>query len=497
MEQSPKDGSAFNILFIAAISILILQRFFHLTGAIEEPMAWRQFDTEFFAYDYFKNGIDLFKPSVSWMGAYRTTILEFPLISAVIALFYDLFTPDVLYARIVIFMFYLGSAFYLYRMVLFLYYRSLACFTLLAYLLLPLGIYYSRAVNIDFPVLFFSLSALYYFLKGFDTNRLLYIVIASVLMCLGALVKAPYILILSIPMLYFIIKRNKLRLALKVSPLLLLPALLLYFWQTYAVSMNAAAPEWGFIPGYFKFTDMSSWYFGSISDRFVPGNWEVLIMRFGASGITFAGLPLLVIGVIAKLNHGYKKNFIAYYSIGIILYLLVFFKLNVIHDYYQVPLLVVTSFFIAAGIDSFYRRLETGRAIKRNFIIAFVLVVLMINGIWFTERWYYRPDNTRHLAADFIRSNTNENDLVITSIDLTDPRDPRILAPAHRYGWSIRKSDLNPDLIEKLRTEGAKYLSLTEKISDESTADFLKNYPFKEFFHSDYKNRTVIYKLNN
>ncbi len=483
------------ILFFTLIVILIAQRFFHFQNVIEEPMAWRQFDTEFFAYDFYKHGINLFKPSVSWMGGYRTTILEFPLISAIISIFYIIFEPATLYARLTIYIFFIGSAIYLYKLFLKLYYRSLAATALIVYLLLPISLYYSRAVNIDFAVMFFALSALYYFVLGFENEKFMYIIPGVLLSTLGFLVKAPYMLIIYFPLIYYIFHKNKVSFALKVIPLMLIPAISFYFWQKYSIKINNNAPDWYFIPDYFKFTDMSSWYFGSISQRFEIGKWELLLSRFGASGITFIGFPLFLTGAIFKLKNGFNKNIIYYYSIGSIIYILIFFNLNVIHNYYQVPLLVATSFFIAAGIDHINRYLSSRLKITGKAIITFIIVALTINGIWFTERWYYKPDKIRNSAADFINKNTGENDLVIASVDLTDPRDPRILAPSHRYGWAIRLSDLKPELIEKLKLEGATYLSVTGPVLNDSLNNYLGNFTLQRLETGNEKSNTILYKI--
>lgn len=117
------------LLFYSGILILISQRFFHFKNFIDEPMSWRQYDTEFYAYDFYQNGLNLLKPSVCWLGSHKTLILEFPLISGIISILYNIFEPSVFYARIVTFLFHLGSAYYLYCFVKYLYYPRLAKLT--------------------------------------------------------------------------------------------------------------------------------------------------------------------------------------------------------------------------------------------------------------------------------------------------------------------------------------------------------------------------------
>lgn len=116
-----RNKNVFYYLFIAA---LIAQRFFHFASVIDEPHAWRQFDTLYYAFDFYKNGFNILKPSVCWLGGYKTLILEFPLISYLIAIFYYVFTPSIFFARLIPLLFYLGSVYFLYRIVRFLYYQD-------------------------------------------------------------------------------------------------------------------------------------------------------------------------------------------------------------------------------------------------------------------------------------------------------------------------------------------------------------------------------------
>ncbi|RPI14601.1 MAG: hypothetical protein EHM58_16140 [Ignavibacteriae bacterium] len=483
-------------LFFISFFALISQRFFHFGKVIEEPMSWRQFDTEFFAYAYFRNGINLFKPSVCWLGAHKTLILEFPLISAIISVFYDMFGHSVVYARLVIFIFFLASAIYLYLLVKYFYYRRLAAITVFVYFLIPLSVYYSRSINIDFPVLFFSLAALYYYVLGFEKENIYYIALASFLSLLGYLTKAPYIFYIFIPLLYLIICKKQFSYFFKTFILIITPVIIFIIWQKYSIGVNSNAPDWYFIPGYLKFDDMWSWYFGNFSDRLNLEFWKKLIFRIVSDEITYIGLPLFITGLFVKPETYKFKKFFLFYSIGAIIYLLIFFTLNVIHDYYQVPLIVIFSFIIAKGIDNIYKRLKNNSPVQANLVTGFILIVLIINGIWYTERWFYKQDKLRYSTAEFINKNTSDSSLVISSIDQTDPRDPTILAPSYRYGWSVRTMDLNPKLINLLKAEGANYLAIvSDKNLNAELTEYLENYNKQEIELPKVGWKLLFYKL--
>ena len=151
---------------------------------------------------------------------------------------------------------------------------------------------------------------------------------------------------------------------------------------------------------------------------------------------------------------------------------------------------------MAVSIDYIYRKLSANSGNMGIIVTAVIFVILTINCIWFTERWYYKPDWTRQHAAEIIEQNTGQNSLVIASIADTDPRDPRLLSPAHRYGWSIRTGDLNANLINSLKQNGAEYLAIVEKekINDE-LLKYLGAYPNKEYSLQNSTSKLILYSI--
>lgn len=470
------------VYYYLFILLLIAQRFFHFKSAIDEPHAWRQFDTLYYAYDFYKNGFNILKPSVCWLGGYKTLILEFPLISYLIAVFYYIFTPSIFFARLVPLLFYLGSAYYLFAIVKFLYYPRLAKLTLLIYLMLPLSLFYSRAIHIDFGALCFSLGMIYYYLLGFNKDKLSYIILGSACSLFAFLIKAPYPFYLFIPLMYCVYVNKKFRFFIKTLAIIILPIVLFIIWENYSIKLNGSAPNWFFIPDYFKFDKMSEWYFGYIQQRLDPENWKNIFYKFVESTTSYIGIIFFATGLFLPLDKNYKKTFFYFYLIGIVVYLIIFFNLILIHEYYQIPILVVSSFFIAVSLDHIFRKIKERSSSMANIFIGLLIIVLTINCVMFTNRWYYNVDSLRLEASYIIKTNTNEDALVIVSIKDTDPRDPRILAPSYRNGWSIKTNDLKKELIEQLVSNGARYLAI---ITDEKPIPimtaYLNKYRMKEF----------------
>ena len=63
------------------------------------------------------------------------------------------------------------------------------------------------------------------------------------------------------------------------------------------------------------------------------------------------------------------------------------------------------------------------------------------------------------MAGDMITNATPAGALVIAAAPITDPRDPRLLYYAQRYGWSIKTGLLTVPIVEALKKEGATHLA--------------------------------------
>ena len=74
---------------------------------------------------------------------------------------------------------------YFHKIVRLVFGHLLANLSTLVYLVLPLSIYYSRAIHIDFFVIFLTHVMAYYYLKGIDERRWVYILVSSVVMGLA------------------------------------------------------------------------------------------------------------------------------------------------------------------------------------------------------------------------------------------------------------------------------------------------------------------------
>jgi 4-amino-4-deoxy-L-arabinose transferase-like glycosyltransferase len=452
------------MLAVAAI-LLIATRAPHLAGPIDDPHSWRQCDTANYAWAFFHDGASLLRPAVCWMGGYRTLILEFPLPEYLMALAYRVFGYDFLWARLVTLFFFAGSALYLYLLIRELWNEALAATATLIYVTLPLALFYSRALHIDFTAIFFAHAMAYHLIAGDRRHAGPHLVAGAVAAGLAAVIKSPYALALGIPVAaYFVAGRDPRRM-IRFAAVMILPVALGIAWQRHADAVNASAPDWSFIPGYFKFTGLSRWYFGSLALRFDPTAWRDLGVRLIVEVLTRSGAVLAAAGfalfiVRRKAHDPRAAAFLQGWIAAAAVHLALFFNLNLEHDYYQIPFLAPAALLMAIAILAVRHATRPGPAWVRGVIAALLVATVAIESIAYAERNDYRPDPIREGAGAIIASHTSEKSLVVVSEPATDCRDPRILFRARRDGWSIGAADLSAALVRALAARGATDLAL-------------------------------------
>ncbi len=440
---------------------------------LDDPHMWRQADTAYYIWDYYVNGVDFLHPSVSWMGAHKTVILEFPLPEALAAWAYQLLGPHLIWSRLLFLGFFLGAAAYFFKIIRHVADAELAAFATLVFLMLPLGIYYSRAVHIDFCAVFFAHGMLYYLLRAVQQDSWRLFLASMFMATIGFLVKAPYVFYLALPALGYIHHSGKWRFFLRHSYLLLIPILTFVAWQWHVKQVNAAMPDWSFIPDYHKMDNMKGWYFGRMSDRGEWPLWQLIWGRVKFEVAAVWGVPLMFLGAILWLRD-FRANFMRLWAIGTFVYLLVFFSLNFIHDYYQIPFLAPVAFFIALPLYHLHNWL----AGKNRAVAGLVMIVGMslfgwqcirlTEGIHLSEDEklymgrYYQPDELPQKAGALIRAHTPENAVVITTFGGLDVRCPLVLYHARRPGWSIGKQNLSVSLLQQLIANGATHFALLQ-----------------------------------
>lgn len=430
--------------FQIVISCLIATRLFHFPSEIDDPHTWRQSDTAQYIESFDNEGINILKPSVNWMGGHKTLLLEFPLPEALIATLYNLFGNHLWISRLFFLLFFVVSVGYLYKILKLFFKDNVPEIATIIFCSLPLSLFYSRAIHIDFFALAFSHGMLYYYLKALLHQKQKYWLVGTLCAVIAFLVKVPYAFYLAFPLIYIASTQKKWIYLLKNSWWTIFPIVALFIWNNYTKSTNSLAPDWDFIPNYNKFTEMWYWYFGTLHQRTLPELWLKIGTRILNEVSGYIGLILTLVGLFF-----YKKDknfhFSLFWLIGSIIYLIIFYNLNVVHNYYQIPFLVPVAIFIAMGVSSITIKKWISSKIKPLLIITITLTVIIESYIY-AEKNYYEIKYDQIDIGKAIREHSKKDDLVIITYGGLTPQCPNILYQSERYGWSIPNYSANAKL---------------------------------------------------
>src|SRR5262249_26967928 len=135
--------------------------------------------------------------------------------------------------------------------------------------------------------------------------------------------------------------------------------------------------------------------------------------------------------------------FLIAWALGTLGYLLVFYPLNVIHNYYQIPFLAPAALAIGLGLDRLMARPALGYAALLLFVAGAFVTIHKLH--------YYAVDWRRVEAGRVIAGHTRPGDLIVASDEDAGYSDPRLLVRADRAGWSVATRDLTPGRVARLR----------------------------------------------
>lgn len=446
--------------WLVAVLLLAL-RFPHLGGPLDDPHSWRQCDTAHYSLDFYRRGLDLLHPAVCWLGGHRTLIFEFPLAEAASALLYRAFGPSPLWDRVVSLAGFLISALYLRAIIRRMASGRIAALATLVFLALPLGRFFSRAAHVDFVATACAHALLYHGLRGIRERSWPHTFAAGGAGALAAMIKAPYLIPVMGP---FVLAGVAAPLGVAFATAgvpLALTAAAFVLWRRHVDVTNASVPDWAFLPGFYREVNPGWWYYGDMAQRLAPGNWLKLARRVLHEITTPAGLAVALLGLTHHPRSGVRGpgawSFAVAWLGGVGLYLLVFFPLNLIHDYYQIPILAPAAFLIGLGADRFWERLPRAGVFS---LAALLFAGLLGAMLWARPQGYYRVDWLRVEAGRLIAQRVPADNLLVACDYGAGWSDPRLLFRADREGWSLAIPDLTPDRLRRLRGAGARWAAV-------------------------------------
>lgn len=450
--MSNKNTQKINEYIILLIILLLafVSRLYKINSPIADWHSWRQADTSAVTRRFAYEGIDLLHPRYDDLSSIPSgkenpngwRFVEFPIINALTAIFFKSFPTFSLVAwgRLTSIIFSLASIVMLYLIVKNLIGTQVAFLASAVFAALPFNIYYHRTILPEVPLVFFSLTAIYFFYRWLETNKLSDFSVSLMAEAIGILLK-PYILFLALPMLYLsyrkwgrgLFKQKSLYLYMFLA---LLPFML---WRLWASQFPEGIPSY-------------TWLFNSTKIRFRPAFFRwIFAERIGKLILGYWGLIPFGLGIIRKPS---KKEgwFFHWWLGGILAYLVVFATGNVTHDYYQIFITPIIAIFVVLGIDGL---LKLPRQMFSRLLTLVLLTASLIFGFGFA--WFHVRDFFNINHPEIVRAGETADNILPPNAKVIAPYqgDSAFLYQINRQGWPI-----GGDITRKIELGATDYVTV-------------------------------------
>jgi hypothetical protein len=450
-----------------AVLGLFALRLPHLFGPLDDPHSWRQADTVHYTYEYVRHGIDLLRPQVCWLGGRGALIFEFTLPEAMAAVLGRMFGYTPVWDRLVALAFTALAAFWFHRIVRDISDKATARIATAVFLVAPLSQFYSRAPQVDFAAQAFAQGLLWHSWRSMRGGGWGHAAMAALCGALAAMIKVPYLLPILPPLALIAAGAESLLALAGTAAAFAVTGTAFLLWRSHVNAVNDAVPDWKWLPGFYKEVNPWWWYVGDWHTRLAPSNWIKLGRRMVFEIMTPVGALLVLAApfspMVRREGTPAPFTFALLWLGGAVAYMAVFFPLNLIHNYYQLPFLAPLSLLIGITVSAWVShraavvRIAAGIAFAGMIALALVLPARL--------HWY-RIDDLREKAGAVIAQYVPAQDLVVVIDHNSEYSDPRLLMRAKREGWPIMKADLTAELQAHLEHEGAKWVAWVDEPKD-------------------------------
>jgi len=443
------------VVLIFLFLLIFGLRLYHIEVApLEIEESWRQADTESIARNFAQYDFNPLRPNLNYDGPFpNIPALEIQVTTYVIAILYKLFGQHYFLARLVPIFFFMVSCLFLYLFARRYLTPRGAVLAILIYGVLPINVYYSRAIMPEAAALMFMTGGVYFFdvwaggsrswfgeyRSWFEERRLGLLIVGILFFSLGLMTKPP-VIFAAIPMLYLCFSRFGFK-WLRFPELWLYAALTLglscgyYFYSariaefkfTVGIARNIIFPK-----AFSAFLDPQVWQF------FQSG----IPKTFGIIGITLA---------LAGLAAVRRKQAVILVWFAAMLAEVLLIVAPVRALYYLIFFTVPCALLAGNLLDRIFSTFA-GRALVLLLILALCLESYVQVKPMFTV------NEAMAVQTKVVREVSDYDDLLVVG-----SFDPCILSLADRRGWRFNLG-LNPDVpkdpyqeLETYIKSGAKY----------------------------------------
>lgn len=282
----------------------------------------------------------------------------------------------------------------------------------------PLYLFWGRAFMIETTAVFFTFAAIPFAVDLLQEKpSWKSVVFCAVLGALGTLQKVttagPVFMVLGFVWAWKRARARRLEVmdVVRVSIALGLPVVLAAIWTKYSETVRAANPLGADLAPF-----LNAWGFGTVAQRLEPSNWRMLIWSrtIGPNAGGLLGIAI-ILGAVATSNRNTRS--ILATALGLFLFpILIFFNLQVVHEYYQVAssLFLIGSLSIAVAV-------WLPEIVTHQATVPFVAVLLVGSNVAEFRRGYgitaqFHYDATNHATlgiAKVLRESTAKNSAIV------------------------------------------------------------------------------------
>lgn len=469
------------VLFLIFIVIIALRIPYINASPFEQGGSWREGDTESIARNFVEYKFNIFYPQLNYDGPMPNYAeLEFQITTFLIAVLYKFFGYHYFLARIVPLLFFIGSVYFMYLIAKKYYSVEHAYIASIIYGIIPLNIFFSRAIMPESAALFFFTGAFYFFSQWIEKERFYYIFIAALFTSMSILEKIPTIFV-GIAMLAMAIEKYKAKLIFKwelyLFSIISLVLPFIYFGWLSSIAeykfVNGIAVK-HIIPEFYKaiFNKQAILFFRNWMPR--AFTWYILVLSF---------VGFLIIIDVKKEFHINMWTFAMILELATIVAVIKF-------NYYLIFITPLLAIYSAKSLYYIFYN------IKYGYILIIMIFILIGFTGWHEIRPYYVQQSDLLKQAEVVKKVTNKNDLIVVGTF-----DPALLNASDRKGWraNIRYYPFipknPPDELRYFIEHGAKYfVPLKGKIYNDINGEYIK-YLNSHFKKIEVEKGYPIYRL--
>ena len=439
----------------AAVGVALLAvRLPYLSGPLLEPHGWRQMDALWAIRAFARDGVDLLRPPVAWLGTEGVALFGFPVVEALSAYALRFFGGGLAAPRVVFLLLFLVSALATASIARQAGGRARSIHALLAALALPAGVLYSTALLPDAAGLAFTTGAFALLMRGLVRRRPGTFAGGGLLLSVALVVK-PAFAVPFVPLALAVAFRRRSRLfAARYGALLAVPVVALLVWQGHVERVRVATGEAPLYPSAARPVNdlVRSFVLSAPPSSIRPflRAGEGIVRDLCAPGFLVAAL----VGGLLMANRARRLS--ALLVAGAALYVALFLPACARHDWELLAILPVIAVLAGEGL-AWVTRAREG-PLRGVAVVA--VVAVLAGGVVDGGRRRRPVDPAVRDAAVLVAAHCPSGDRVVVSWGGLGGRAPYLLVDADRRGWSVPEAELSTALLEELASRGATRLAI-------------------------------------